>query len=125
MKKVSLFVSVMVMAIVLSVATAMAEGGFIEGYGETATVNQLNVGSVSTCGSACDFGKNYFMDAAQAGQIALGLKGCATCGTAIAGEINVGYDTGYSQDRDIPGGYQRQYGEQWASGTVKMFPSHR
>lgn len=123
MKKVAMLLAV-VAVMALSVAPAMATG-FIEGYGGTATLTELSAGAVSnSCGSACDWGFNSFMSSAQAGELSLGLKGCANCGTGVAGEVNVGYNTGYAQDRDIPGGYQKSWGEQWGSGTVKMFPAY-
>jgi hypothetical protein len=102
MKKLAVVVAML--AVVAFSGAAMATG-FIEGWADTATVTKLNAGAVASgCGSACEWGMNSFMESAQAGQMNFGLKGCASCGTGVSGEINAGYDTTYSQDRDIPGG---------------------
>lgn len=116
--------AVMIMGIMFAFAAAPASAQNWEGKGEgwvdTKTVTYLNAGSSYTgCGS-CNFGKNYFMEGAQAGSLSIGAKGSERNPDLVFVNMEGGYNTGYEQGRSIPGGYQSQWGEQWASGQVKL-----
>ncbi|MFA5776999.1 MAG: hypothetical protein WC906_00985 [Parcubacteria group bacterium] len=114
----------LIIGIVFAFTTTPASAQWVgegSGYVDTATNTFLNVGTMKTgCGDACNFGKSYFMEAQQAGSLSIGAKGYERNPDLVRVDMSGGYDTGYEQAREIPGGFQRQYGEQWGSGKITL-----
>lgn len=129
MKNKSLLMVLLITIFVSAFAvTAMAASweGWGSGYIKTSTNTELNAGSVKTRCGFCDWGTNYFMSASQSGKLSLKANGGFESRHPDDIKVNVsgGYDTGYEQSRHIPGGYQSQWGEQWANGSVKITSPH-
>lgn len=129
-----LFLIALVIGILFAFASAPtpASAQTWEGWGSgkvtTSTDTYLNASTSKSggCGDACSWGSNSFMSASQDGS--LKISGSGGFASHRPDDVNVtmkgGYDTGYEQAQNIPGGFQHQYGEQWASGTVTITSPH-
>ena len=87
--------------------------GEMEGWANTWTGTQLEAGKFKSCESCGS--SSYFMSAQQAGEVNLGLSGKEYNPDKVEGWGEAGYSTGYSQQRDIPGGSQEQWGSQYGN----------
>lgn len=120
-----LFILIFVIAFSLTAMAASWEG-WGDGWVKTSTYTELNAGSVKTGCSFCNWGTNNFMSAYQAGKLSLSGNGGyeSRHSDYIKVDVSGGYDTSYDQFRNIPGGYQSSWGEQWANGSVKITSPH-